>query len=384
MASGGGANGEPSPSADPTPPAPGDSTPDAAVPKAGAPEVAPPSTRPYRAIAIAVGEVHACAIMEDHKLKCWGDNFAGQLGLGDARARGAKPSEMGDALPTVDLGTGRTAKAIAARVYSTCALLDDDSVKCWGVPRYPTAQGNVGDWPGEMGDQLAPIALGEGHKATAVALDNLETCVSRDDGNLVCFGSGGQPSLYTRQAHPPVVSLAGAEDVIALFEDGSIWSVPDNPSAVPLHYALPAGAQARKLFGLEGKLCASLTTGGLHCWSGTALNPPETVAPPTTSTDVASVAFTQIEETCWLTIAGGVACDAPVSSFPPPIGDHLVIPLGRPAVAIDGGGERMTCALLDDGSVKCWGEEASAAWMGGSDPDAPGFPAVNLGTRPAP
>jgi len=88
---------------------------------------------PYRAIAVTTGEVHACALLDDHNVKCWGDNSAGQLGLEDARGLiGRSPSEMGDALPVVNLGTGRTALAIAASRYATCAVLDNGFVKCWG------------------------------------------------------------------------------------------------------------------------------------------------------------------------------------------------------------------------------------------------------------
>ena len=42
-------------------------------------------------------------------LKCWGYNFYGQLGLGDTNDRGDQGGEMGDSLPSVDLGSGRTA-----------------------------------------------------------------------------------------------------------------------------------------------------------------------------------------------------------------------------------------------------------------------------------
>ena len=39
--------------------------------------------------------------------------------------------EMGDNLAAVQLGTGRTAKAISAGSYHTCAILDNDQAKCW-------------------------------------------------------------------------------------------------------------------------------------------------------------------------------------------------------------------------------------------------------------
>lgn len=45
---------------------------------------------------------------------------------------GDDANEMGDDLPAVDLGLGRTGKQVSAGAWHSCALLDDDSVKCWG------------------------------------------------------------------------------------------------------------------------------------------------------------------------------------------------------------------------------------------------------------
>ena len=56
----------------------------------------------------------------------------GQLGYGDREARGDEPGEMGDALPPVDLGAGRAALALETGGGHACAILDDHSVKCWG------------------------------------------------------------------------------------------------------------------------------------------------------------------------------------------------------------------------------------------------------------
>ncbi len=44
--------------------------------------------------------------------------------------------EMGDNLPTVNLGTGRTAIAITAGYDHTCVQLDNSSFKCWGKNNY--------------------------------------------------------------------------------------------------------------------------------------------------------------------------------------------------------------------------------------------------------
>ena len=61
-------------------------------------------------------------------------------------------------LPSVDLGSGRSAKFIAAGGDHTCAILDDGSVKCWGRNDYGQLgygdNQNRGDGAGEMGDDL--------------------------------------------------------------------------------------------------------------------------------------------------------------------------------------------------------------------------------------
>jgi hypothetical protein len=45
-----------------------------------------------------------CVVLDNDTIKCWGDNFYGQLGLGDTSARGDNGGEMGNSLPVVDLG----------------------------------------------------------------------------------------------------------------------------------------------------------------------------------------------------------------------------------------------------------------------------------------
>lgn len=39
---------------------------------------------------------------------------------------------MGDALPFMDLGAGRSAKSFSVGGTGVCVLLDNDRVKCWG------------------------------------------------------------------------------------------------------------------------------------------------------------------------------------------------------------------------------------------------------------
>ena len=85
------------------------------------------AVRPAQAGYIDAGIRHTCAILADHTLRCWGKGLAGRLGYGsDATILSAA------AAPPVNLGPGRYALAIAAGDFHTCAILDDHTVKCWG------------------------------------------------------------------------------------------------------------------------------------------------------------------------------------------------------------------------------------------------------------
>jgi E3 ubiquitin-protein ligase HERC3 len=142
---------------------------------------------------VSVGQKHTCAILDDDTLKCWGDNEFGQLGLGDTRSRGGAPVEMGDALPRVDLGSSRTVRSVAASDQHTCALLDDDSVKCWGAGfSGALGQGSsktIGTRAGQMGNRLLPIAVSGSSRPKQVFAAGLHSCLTFEDGALKCWGS---------------------------------------------------------------------------------------------------------------------------------------------------------------------------------------------------
>jgi alpha-tubulin suppressor-like RCC1 family protein len=50
---------------------------------------------------IAAGELHVCALLDSQRIKCWGGNSQGQLGVEHANSLGDGANEMGDFLPYV-------------------------------------------------------------------------------------------------------------------------------------------------------------------------------------------------------------------------------------------------------------------------------------------
>ena len=144
---------------------------------------------------LALGYAHSCAILASvAELRCWGHGHDGQLGQGNQENIGDEAGEMGYNLKAIDLGTNRTAKQIATGSYHTCAVLDNDNVKCWGHGGSgQLGQGNtwsVGGEEGSMGDNLKAIDSGTNRTAKQVATNprGYHVCALLDNDNVKCWG----------------------------------------------------------------------------------------------------------------------------------------------------------------------------------------------------
>lgn len=140
---------------------------------------------------------HTCALTSEGKVKCWGAGASGQLGYGNTSSRGSTVGSMGDNLPYVNLGTGRYAKRIFASHHSTCAILDNDRLKCWGNG----GSGQLGNdstsnlaYSGTtVGDNLPYVLLGAAQKVLSVSgsfteWGNGHKCAVLDGFNIKCWG----------------------------------------------------------------------------------------------------------------------------------------------------------------------------------------------------
>jgi cysteine-rich repeat protein len=264
------------------------------------------------AVSIAKGASHTCALLDDGHVKCWGMNFSGELGLGDKLNRGDDPNEMGDNLPTVDLGTGGKAVALSASRVHTCALLDDGHVKCWGnndAGRLGLGDKLArGDDPDDMGDNLPVVDLGQGKKAIAVAAGSWHTCALLEGGLVKCWGfnDSGENGVGNVQPY-----------------GGNPGDMGDNLPAVDLG----TGRTAVAITGLSQATCALLDNGHVKCWG---------------NNEYGKLGLGDLQS------RGGKPGD---------MGDNLPevdLGTGRTALVIRGGYYH-ACAVLDDHSVKCWG-----------------------------
>jgi alpha-tubulin suppressor-like RCC1 family protein len=144
---------------------------------------------------------HACVFLDDNTVKCWGRNAEGQLGLGSDLSRKTTPVDV------TDFGTGRSVKTLALGGFHTCAILDDNSVKCWG--RNTNGQLGIGTTV-NTGVPTA-VNLGVGRTADTLSLGGYVSCALLDDNaSMKCWGWNPQGQVgdgTTVDRHTPTSVL---------------------------------------------------------------------------------------------------------------------------------------------------------------------------------
>jgi len=309
---------------------------------------------------IEAGGAHTCAVLGGGLVKCWGYNYAGQLGLGDTQTRGITANQMGDQLPPVLLGSLSAAKAVSAGGTHTCALLTDGKVKCWGLNESGQLgigeTGNRGVAGDQMGDFLQPVDLGKA--AQSIAAGEQHTCALLVDGNVKCWGMNNHGQLgvgdYLSRGDDladfplPAVDLgtndaavaiaAGRLSSCALVSSGKVkcWG---NPFPQPVEVNLGTNEPAIGIAVGSGYTCALLASGDVKCWGG-------------------------VNSQGQLGLGDAVGHENPAGLSPIDLGIDV-------DVAAIAAGFSHTCAILADGSLKCWGSN-SEGWLGLGDTEPQG------------
>ncbi len=317
------------------------------------------------ATAVSAGAAHTCAVLDDETVRCWG--FGGDGRLGYANARSVGDDEAPGSIGPVDLGAGRTAKAITAGRAHTCAVLDGGDVRCWGYGfdgrlGYATNLGRDLDTIGdnETPGSIGPVKLGAGRTATAITAGDSHTCALLDGGDVRCWGFGGNGQLGY-----------GNTDLIGDDE------TPDTVGPVKL------GGKAVAIAAGDFHTCAVLADGKVRCWgfggSGRlGYANADSIGDDETPDAIAPVDLGPGRTAKAITAGGGHTCvvldDGSVRCWgngirgqlgygnivsigddePPAAAGPVELGPGRTATAISAGGDQ-TCARLDDASIRCWG-----------------------------
>src|SRR5262249_646203 len=117
---------------------------------------------------------HACVIMNDGSVKCWGSNKYGQLGDGPTTDRST---------PAGVVGLGGQVSSVATSETSTCALTQAGGVKCWGNNEI----GTLGN--GTTGSTSSPVdVVGLTSGVAALTMGDAFACVLMDGTGPTCGG----------------------------------------------------------------------------------------------------------------------------------------------------------------------------------------------------
>jgi alpha-tubulin suppressor-like RCC1 family protein len=279
--------------------------------------------------ALAVGYTHACALRSGGDIVCWGS------GVSDASASGVL--------------TGY--QAVSAGSSHTCGLTNGGEVRCWGR----NALGGLGD--GTTENRPEPVdAVGLTGGATAVSAGADFSCAVHR-GGVRCWGANDTGQLGNGTYAGGLIP----DDVLGM--DSGMSGI-----AAGVFHA-----------------CAWNTEGGVWCWGenlsgqlgdGTMYNSPVPVRVEGL-TGGARVVVAGGSHTCALRIAGGVVCwgnndhgqlgDGTTAARNKP-GDVAGLTAGVVSIAA---GVSHTCALLESGSVRCWGLNDHGQLGNGTNADSP-------------
>ena len=304
---------------------------------------------------IIAGSWHTCAIRDDGKLKCWGNNAFGETTGSNKKATG---------MVTVDLGANHKATGITAGSNHTCSVLDSGAVKCWGG-NYRGETGNIN----YLDTGMVTVDLGTDRRVKEVTAGEHHTCALLDDGKIKCWGNNafGETGGSDKQAKGIVNVNLG-----------------------------PNTAKAKKMDAGWTHTCVLLEDNTVKCWGYNKSN--QTGGSDKNATGIVTVNLGSSHKvkdlamggyhSCVLLDNGTVKCwgsneyDQTGGSNKKATG-MVTVNLGSDSAVIAiSAGRTHTCALLDDDTVKCWGDNEYGQ-TGGSNKKATGMMTVNLGSDSA-
>jgi alpha-tubulin suppressor-like RCC1 family protein len=258
------------------------------------------------------GWTHSCVVTDQGMVKCWGNNSAGQLGIGNSEDMGDEDDEMGTDLPYMNLGTNLVAEKAALGEGHTCILFTNDSVKCFGSIGaiglgYSDSTGG-GDGYLETGDYMPFWPAPSGRSVEDIEAGSHHTCAVFDNGSMTCWG-------------------ANAEGQLGMGNTTSLGNQADQVGDSVAYVALPTGSSVTSMALGTAHTCVLLSDGKVTCWGDNA--------------------YGQL----------GIGSTDDIGDGAGEMGNSLTYitwPTGRHAVDISAG-DGFTCAHLDNDDVICWG-----------------------------
>lgn len=355
--------------------------------------------------AIAAGGNHTCAIIRGGAVYCWGGMFSLGNGTADSSAVPVAVSGIGDA------------SAIVAGYSHTCAVVGTGTVKCWGYDVFDEYETSV--------PQVVPDIDG----VTSISSAGYEVCALLAHGSMICWRHSNyevpiEPTpvsgITEAVVHTPGCAVLSGGTVKCWYGYGVISDSPnENEDIEP--FDVPGARGAIALSASFSHVCARFPDNSIRCWGyagylGNGVDSRRDVPVVVTGVDdavgvvevgswLSSAAYVP-PDSCALLADGAVTCwglDRRGNSAMPELrsvsglSDVTALSSGwfglcaitgsgavdcRGTLDIDAGFERVpelddarilavgdahACAIVDGGSVRCWGRDSAGQLGNGYD-----------------
>jgi len=261
-----------------------------------------------------------CVITKSGAVKCWGINRMGVLGVGNWKGPLKNNNTYYTDKPVTPLGLTDGVKSISGGNEHFCVVTKTGGVKCWG--KNGDGEGQLGI--GKFGPETCPNSMGQmggcstkpldvsglTKGVTGVASGYNFSCAVTGQGKVKCWGSNLNRVLGP---NGPVVSMPGSSEVYERY------------SYVPVDIPNLSGV-VKVVAGVE-HICVLLSSGSVKCWGSNRSGQ-----------------------------LGVGTYDGPEQSMTGACSKTPVTPQGLSTGVVDiVNGAAYSCALMSDGTVKCWG-----------------------------
>ena len=276
-------------------------------------------------------------------VRCWGSDDSGELGRGvSSTVRAFFPSPMQvpgltDAVAMSTLASGRAGAFM-------CVLVTGGGARCWGANR----NGSLGD--GTFFNSNAPVEVLGLTGATQITGGDAHACVLLTDGTVRCWGRGDPGSLgdgTTENSEVPV-AIAGLRDIVEVGAGRSLTLARARDGTIYAWGALDALAPTPRV-----------------------ATRPQVLEGVRDATQLSVSGGQFFQQVCALRREGRVSCIGTGGASP-----GLWFDLGLSGVTQLSGGARVTCARLADTSLRCWGVNEQGALGDASLPHSTAYVAT--------